>query len=250
MLLLRNCACSQTWKPVSTSIQTNNCNWGLESTKPWNDKKKKINSLIPSEGRIKKNKTQISNCPLKKKSIFYYTKPRVHILICISKQITDKWWTKFRYNLQFIKCTVCIVQDKVVKVVKLSGPLRLWDLGSGGLFVWEWSCCAHTLPCVPTHTHAILCWDCTHITCKTENTDMKTSCRQQKLHLLKKLVCAWVQVDPLKVSTLVFEVQQVNPPHFFSSRHDCVEIWKMFEQSNRVWKLLNGLQSLKPVTVH
>lgn len=45
----------------------------------------------------------------------------------------------FRYNLQFIKCTVCIVQDKVVKVVKLSGPVRLWDLGSGGLFVWEWS---------------------------------------------------------------------------------------------------------------
>lgn len=47
----------------------------------------------------------------------------------------------FRYNLQSRKCTVCIVQDKVVEEVKLSGPVRLWDFGSGvgGLFVWVWS---------------------------------------------------------------------------------------------------------------
>lgn len=129
------------------------------------------------KAKLNKNKlTKISNLPLKnrkrkkQKSIFYYTKPRVHILLSISKQTTDKCWTKFRYNLQFIKCTVCIVQDKVVKVVKLSGPVRLWDLGSGRLFVWEWSCLFS-----PQKTRAILCGDrCPHNTCKTESANMKS----------------------------------------------------------------------------
>lgn len=68
----------------------------------------------------------------------------------MSKHITDKCRTKFRYNLQIIKCTVCIVQDKVVKVVKLSGPVRLWDLKSGRLLVWEWFCLLQHF--LPTHS--------------------------------------------------------------------------------------------------
>lgn len=49
--------------------------------------------MIPSEGKLNKKETKNLKPSTEKKhknSIFYYTKPRVRILICISKQITDK----------------------------------------------------------------------------------------------------------------------------------------------------------------
>lgn len=173
-----------------------------------------------------------------------YTKPRVYVLICISKQITDKCWTKFRYNLQFIKCTVCIVQDKVVKVVRLSGPVPLWDFELGSLFQngLLHSHCKHK-------KQAVLYSDCPYITCETENTNMKLSrwISQSKMKPFKRVACVWVQAEPLEGSTLLLWQK----PHLISLHQD-ITVWQYqkFGQSNRVWKLVNGLQSLKPVIVH
>lgn len=167
MLLLRNVPAPKrgTRKPVATSIDKE-LQVGVGGYRS-SGMTKKGKVWFPVTAKRNKNKTQMSNLPLKNKnSILYYTKPRAHILICISKQITDKCWTKFRYNLQFIKCTVCIVQDKVVKVVKLTGPVRLWDFGSGRLFVWEWSCLfhhwSHTRTCAHTNTRNPLWWPSSH----------------------------------------------------------------------------------------
>ena len=163
---------------------------GLEGSKQWNDIKT-CNSLIPSERqKLNKSKRQTPNHPLKNKKQVSLYKALCRILFCLSKQITDKCWTKLRYNLQFIKCTSCIVQDKVVKVVKLSGPVRLWDSGSWvggvvclGMFLSPPALTTHTHTHTHTHrhthahthtrvhsqTHVILCGP--HITCKTEHKD-------------------------------------------------------------------------------
>lgn len=134
MLLLRNCARPHTWnKTCGYFHQQIIATWGWRVQS--SGMTKNCNSLIPSEGWIyQEQNTNLKPPSEEKKKKKKCTKPRVYVLVCISKQITDKCWTKFRYNLQFIKCTVCIVQDKVVKVVWASGPVRLWDFGLGSLF--------------------------------------------------------------------------------------------------------------------
>lgn len=106
--------------PVTTSTDKH-LRLEQDGTKQWNDKKLTFWCPVKADFKQEQNTKPSSEKQQQRKS---YTKPRVYVPICTSKQI--------RYNLLFIKCTVCIVQDKVVKVAKLSGPVRLWDFWVGG----------------------------------------------------------------------------------------------------------------------
>lgn len=96
------------------------------------------------------------------------TKPRVYAPIRTSKQI--------RYNLPFRKCTVCIVQDKVVKA-KLSGPVRLWDFWVGGTQFDN----DRVASCTQTSSH--------HLRRKREHTWSSTN---------KALVWVWVHAELIR----------------------------------------------------
>lgn len=141
-----------------------------------------------SQTTLRKNKKSIQS-PVTAYSSAYLNK------------ITDK--CLIRYNLQFIKCTVCIVQDKVVKVVKLSAPVRLWDSGTGD-FVWEW--CLH--PSGQSSHHL-------KNTQKSNTVNRPPAFKQQFSAPHRKL--------GFNASLCLVRVLQVSPPHSSSSRHQRVQ---------------------------